>query len=102
KYGAGYLDGYELNGLFAERIAVRDPKMPVIGDIIDCARRNTDAAFYPTYLLELLSYEGDKVYLFDTRQRSTDGEWPVVCINAGSAESRDVARSFAEFLLRHL
>ena len=102
KYGGGYLGGHEFQGLFPQPIADRDPDLPLIGDIVDRAQQNTVAPLYPSHLLELLSYEGDEVYFFDTRRRSNDGEWPVVCICAGSSEPEDVARSFAEFLPRHL
>lgn len=103
-YGAGYIGGHELQGLFPLPLETRDPDMPLIGDIVDRARQNAANRLYPSHLLELLSYEGDEVYFFDTRRRSSDDEWPVVCIYAGSSEPEpeDVARSFAEFLPRQL
>lgn len=101
-YGAGYLGGYEIQGLCPVLIVDRELDLPLIGDIIDCARRNTDAKLYPSHLLELLSYDGDEVYLFDTRRQSADGEWPIVCIRAGSSETEDVSGSFAQFLSEHL
>lgn len=102
EYGAGYLGGYELQGLFPEPIVKRDPEVPLIGDIVDLSNRNANLRWYPSHLLEILSYEGDEVYFFDTRRRSNDGEWPVVCIYAGASEPEDVAPNFAEFLRRQL
>src|SRR5262245_47005781 len=58
KYGAGYLGGYELQGLFPESIADRDLDLPLVGDIVDRARQNAVALLYPLHLLEILSYEG--------------------------------------------
>jgi hypothetical protein len=102
EYGAGYVGGYELQGLFAQPMAERDPDLPLIGDIVDLARRNATSGWCPAHLLELLSYEGDEVYFFDTRRRSTGDEWPVVCIHAGTPDLMDVASSFAEWLKREL
>jgi hypothetical protein len=102
RYGAGYLGGYELQGLFNEPIAARDPELPLVGDIVDRAGRNAAAKLYPPHLLELLSHEGDEIYFFDTLRRSADGEYPIVCLCAGNREPVDIAVSFAEFLRREL
>jgi antitoxin YobK len=102
KYGCGYLGGYELQGLLDEPIAGRDPDMVVSGDIVDQARRNARKRLFPSHLLELLSFEGDEVYFFDTTRRSDDGEWPVVLITTESSEPETYASCFAGFLKKQL
>ena len=101
-HGAGYLSGHELQGLCPEPIAKRDPEMPPVGDIVNLAHRNAAANQYPSHLIEILSYEGDETYFFDTPRCSADGEWPVVCIGAGASDPQDIAADFAEFLRRQL
>lgn len=102
RYGTGYLGGYELQGLFPELITDRDPEIPLIGDILELAKINHAAKRYPSHLLEILNYDGDEVYLFDTQRRSTTGEWPVVCIDANFSTIEDVADNFGHFLRMHL
>lgn len=101
-YGAGYLNGCELQGLYPQKVAERDPRRALSGDIIDLAHRNASSAHYPAHLLEFLSYEKDQAYFFDTQQGSPNGEWPVVRIGNGSGQPEQVAGSFAEFLEKQL
>jgi antitoxin YobK len=101
-YGAGYIGGYELQGLFPELIELREPGLPLIGDIVYLADQNMKRAAHPPHLLEILSYEGDEIYFLDTARRGTDGECPVVCLDAGSNEPHDIAPDFAGFLEREL
>jgi hypothetical protein len=101
-YGAGYIGGYELQGLFPEKIADREPDLPLIGDVVYLADLHAKRTGNPVHLLEILSYEGDEVYLLDTSRRGSDGECPVVCRHAGSDELQDVAADFAGFLEREL
>jgi hypothetical protein len=102
EYGAGYLGGYELQSLLPQPIAERDSDLPLVGDIVDTAGRNAASVLRPAHLLELLSYEGDEVYFFDTARRSAAEEWPVVCLHSGTQEVVDVAGSFREWLEREL
>jgi antitoxin YobK len=102
KYGAGYIGGYELQGLVPEMIANREPDLPLIGDLVYLADLRAKRPGHPMHLLEILSYEGDEVYLLDTARRGPDGECPVVCRHAGSDELQDVAADFAGFLEREL
>jgi hypothetical protein len=101
-YGAGYVDGYELQGLFPEMIVDREPDLPLTGDVVYLADLSAKRPDHPRHLLEILSYEGDEVYLLDMSRRGPDGECPVVCRYAGSDELQDVAADFAAFLEREL
>jgi len=101
-YGAGYLNGCELQGLYPQKVAERDPHRALSGDIIDLAHRNASSAHCPTHLLEFLSYEKDQAYFFDTEQSSPSGEWPIVRIANGNGKPEPVAESFAEFLVNQL
>ena len=102
KYGAGYVGGHELQGLFPEKIIARDPDLPLMGDVVYLADLHAKRRGHPRHLLEILSYDGDEVYFLDTTRRSADGECPVVCRHAGGGELRDVAPDFATFLEREL
>lgn len=101
-YGAGYINDYELQGLFPELIASRPADLPLIGDIVYLADLNAKRPGHPRHLLEILSYEGDEVYYLDTERRDTDGECPVVCRYASYNEVQDVAPDFISFLIREL
>lgn len=101
-YGAGYVGGYELQGLFPEMIADREPEVQLIGDVVYLAGLRAKRSPNPGHLLEILSYEGDEAYFLDTARRGPDGEFPVVCRYAGSDELVDVAPDFAAFLEREL
>lgn len=101
-YGAGYIGGYELQGLFPEPIAAREPDESLIGDIVYLADLSAKRTGHPRHLLEILSYEGDEVYYLDTSRRGSDGECSVVCRYSGRNELQDVAADFATFLEREL
>src|SRR5437016_2982599 len=59
-YGTGYVGGYELQGLFPEMIAAREPDLPLIGDVVYLADRHAKRSGHPIHLLEILSYEGTR------------------------------------------
>jgi hypothetical protein len=101
-YGAGYINGHELQGLFPEPVDARDPDLPLVGDVVYCSDANSARPTHRRHLLEILSYEGDEMYYLDTSRPGPDGEHPVVCIYAGSDETRDVAPDFCSFLEREL
>jgi hypothetical protein len=101
-YGVGYLNGYELQGLFPEMIDAREPDLPLVGDVVYLADLNAKNPGHPKHLLEILSYEGDEVYFLDAARPGPDGEYPVVGRYAGTHEVQDVAPDFAAFLERQL
>jgi hypothetical protein len=100
-YGAGYLGGYELQGLAPILPSERDPSEDLVGDVVQTARTNR-AAGQPAHLLELLNYEGDEVYYLDLASIAADGEAPVVCRRSGVADLDRVAESFAAFLAQQV
>jgi hypothetical protein len=96
KYGSGYLNGYELQGLCPMRPSERDPADHYVGDVV-CMTRINRGQGTPSHLLELLNYEGDEVYFLDLLA-VVDGEAPVVVGRPGTDQLDPVATSFAAFL----
>jgi len=102
RYGAGYIGGCELQGLFPELIAAREPDLPLVGDVVYLADLHAKRSGHQRHLLEILSYEGDEIYFLDTSRRGPDGECPVVCRYARGEKLQDAAPDFAAFLEREL
>jgi hypothetical protein len=100
QYGAGYLGGYELQGLAPIRPSLRDPGEQYVGDVVYTALLNR-ARGIPPHLLEVLDYEGDEVYFLDLSVVS-GGESPVVRQMDVAGRLEPVAASFADFLRREL
>ena len=100
RYGAGYLSGYELQGLAPVKPSERDPAELFVGDVVNTAVSNRRLGL-ASHLIELLSYEGDEEYFLDLSRMVAD-EAPVVRRVAGSEAQEDFAPSFAAFLEQHL
>jgi hypothetical protein len=101
RYGAGYLGGYELQGLAPVMPSERDPSEVFIGDVVQTFRCNI-ANGQPAHLVEILNYDGDEIYYLDMSATAADGEAPVVCRSSHVSQVQRVAESFAAFLCREL
>jgi len=100
-YGTGYLDGYELQGLFDTKPSERDPSDVLSGDVVFTTQLNRQSGD-PLHLIELVSYEGDEVYYLDL-SRGVGGEAPVVCRDATAPAHLKVdAQTFEAFLRKRL
>ena len=97
------MDGYELNGLFDEAHC-EPPLMDLalfVGDVVATHNRNSADSRWPPQLVELLTYDGDETYCFDTSEGLVNGEYPVVVTGPRPAEGFErYAATFLEFLQR--
>jgi len=100
-YGAGYIDGYELQGLAPNAPSSRNPNELFVGDVVSTTLVNRHQHSVPPHLIELLNYDGDEIYFLDL-SISDHGESPVVCITPGNDTPAPYAQSFNEFLERQL
>lgn len=93
-YGVGYLGGYELNGLFPEFYE------DAIGDIVVLALREETAGRPGIRQLELITFEGDETYYFDTTTPDRAGEYPIKCRDVTMEGDEVFAGNFYEFLIK--
>ena len=99
-YGGGLVQGYELNGLFDE--AHQDPPLMdldlFVGDIVAAHRINCQQPTWPADLLEIVNFDGEETFCFDTAS-GIDGEYLIVEVdNFRFDEARVVASNFVEFI----
>ena len=101
-YGAGYISGYELEGLCPDLHLGRfGDDVAVPGDIVATAQANAEiglcGGLTDRDYLQLFSLEGDEIYYFDINAVDRDGEMTIVCTMDGD-EFEPYASSFAGFL----
>jgi hypothetical protein len=100
RFGAGYLRGYALNGLFPIKPSERDPDEKLVGDVVATALLNRQSGM-PRHLLELINFDGDEIFLLDLAQ-SLHREAPVVIWTPSSGSNQPFAPTFGDFLHLHL
>jgi hypothetical protein len=100
-FGGGDIGGHELNGLaeIAHTEPPQDDISEYLGDIVSCHELNVGRPGWNVSLVEIVSFEGDEIYCFDTHGGLSNGEYPIVVVEAWDREHpRPYAKSFADFL----
>ncbi len=100
-FGGATVRGHELNGLFDEAHC-DSPPLPLdafVGDIVATHLQNLSNASWPGHLVEILTFDGDETFCFDTSSSNEDGEYDIVEVpHYQFADARTVAKNFVEFV----
>lgn len=102
RYGIAFVGGYELNGVAPPAYEDGANPLEFYGEIVSQHLRNRDDPSWDTELIEIISFEGEQVFCFDTSHGLVDGEYPIVELDVPAGTVEGFARDFFEFLRRML
>ena len=100
-FGSGYYLGYAINGIAppAHTGSMNDDILEFTGDIVACHELNSTRSSWNPAWLEILSVEGDELFVFDTSVPNSSGEYPVLLITPTSRpKSANEYCDFYDFL----